>query len=126
GAGNLKKRYLFGLTLLVANVVSTHLWWHNIVFASMDDQLWGSDLQASWVGVAITFRHRLRRAVQQFQNRIIAEVQLMSAAQINHAGERNGSEQPGSARGQPQRQLTSAGMAGDSNTVHIEVVSRSV
>ena len=69
------------------------------------------------IGFAVVLGYLCRRAVEKLDDRVVAEVKLISALQVNGSGER---DDPSNARfvgGEAERELPTSGMAHHDNSL---------
>lgn len=75
------------------------------------------------IGLAIVVGNLAGLAPQEFDNCIVAEVQLISPLQIDHASQRYHARHAGFVRGQTQRQLATGRVSHDDGSLGIKMVA---
>ncbi len=115
-AGNLEQVSIFFSVafapLFGGDIVAAERRWYGVVGRAVNEPLARvRDREFHRVGFAVVLRYLCGRAVKKLDDRIIAEVKLVSALQVDNTGKREDASNARFVSGEAERKLSAGGMA---------------
>jgi len=127
GGGNLQEMDVFfivaGALLLACNIVAAEGNWNNVVGRAVDEPLLTvGNRKSRGISFAVVVGNLGRRPVQKFDDGVIAEMELISALQVDYSGKRNDPREAWLVGCEAKCKLTSRGVSHDHELLGIETV----
>src|SRR5216684_1468318 len=130
GSRNFQEGYIFsifsifpGALLLGGDVVAAEGGRDDFVVVAVDEPLAAvRNRELHGIGFAVVVGNFRRSAVEEFDDRIVAEVELVGTLQVEDSGEGNDPSQARFVRGEAKSQLTSCGVSDDDKLLRVETM----
>ena len=121
GSCNFQKFNFFVRSLFPGNVVSAEFGWHNIVGNPVNENLPGfRNVKPHRIGVLVMIRNVVRLTAEEFNDGVVAEMEVEGALKVNDAGQGNHALNRGLVTSKAKGKLCARGMAHNDDSAEIQ------